>query len=177
MRKVALALCVNAGAVAPAATGSADDVVSGVDADGAPDERSSASTPRPAATVEESSDWREILPGLTLGSQLRLRTESRRNTRFDAARPGNDEDYLLSRFRFDLTWEPSDWVTGIVELQDARIHGEEAIEVGYGAILRRRLPAGRQFRAGHGGLLLLADDGRVLRGAAWHGKHTHKIMI
>ena len=77
--------------------------------------------------MEESSDRGEILPGLTMGSQLRLRTESRRNTRFDAARPGNDEDYLLSRFRFDLAWEPSAWVTGIVELQDARILGEEAI--------------------------------------------------
>ena len=77
--------------------------------------------------MEESSDRGEILPGLTMGSQLRLRTESRRNARFDAAQPGNDEDYLLSRFRFDLAWEPSAWVTGIVELQDARILGEEAI--------------------------------------------------
>ena len=33
-----------------------------------------------------------------MGSQLRLRTESRRNAKFDGARPGNDEDYLLSRF-------------------------------------------------------------------------------
>ena len=81
----------------------------------------------PATAIEEPSDWREILPGLTIGSQLRLRTESRRNARFDDARPGNDEDYLLSRFRFDLTWEPSDRITGAVELQDARIHGEQAI--------------------------------------------------
>ena len=29
--------------------------------------------------------------------------------------------------RFDLPWEPSDRITGIVELQDARIHGEQAI--------------------------------------------------
>ena len=79
------------------------------------------------ASGDQPSDWREILPGLTIGSQLRLRTESRRNVRFDDARPGNDEDYLLSRFRFDLTWEPNDWITGAVELQDARIHGEQAI--------------------------------------------------
>ena len=85
----------------------------------------SASTARTA--IEESSDWREILPGLTMGSQLRLRTESRRNAKFDGALPGNDEDYLLSRFRFDLTWEPNDWIAGVVELQDARIHGERAI--------------------------------------------------
>ena len=79
------------------------------------------------ATVEGPSDWYEILPGLTMGSQLRLRAESRRNAKFDGARPGNDEDYLLSRFRFDLTWRPSDRVSGVVELQDARIHGERAI--------------------------------------------------
>ena len=85
----------------------------------------SASTAR--TEIEESSDWREILPGLTMGSQLRLRTESRRNARFDGALPGNDEDYLLSRFRFDLTWEPNDRIAGVVELQDARIHGERAI--------------------------------------------------
>ena len=85
----------------------------------------SASTTRTA--IEESSDWREILPGLTMGSQLRLRTESRRNAKFDGALPGNDEDYLLSRFRFDLTWEPNDRIAGVVELQDARIHGERAI--------------------------------------------------
>ena len=82
---------------------------------------------RALAAVEESSDWREILPGLTMGSQLRLQTESRRNSKFDGTRAGNDEDYLLSRFRFDLTWKPSDRVSAIVELQDARIHGEQAI--------------------------------------------------
>ena len=76
---------------------------------------------------ETPSDWREILPGLTLGSQLRLRGESRRNFKFDDARAGNDEGYLLSRVRLGLTWRPSDRVTGAVELQDARIHGEEAI--------------------------------------------------
>ena len=124
---VGLTLCVSAGVVTPAAADSPDVGISRGDADGAADEQSSAFTERSAAAVEESSDWREILPGLTMGSQLRLRTESRRNARFDGTQPGNDEDYLLSRFRFDLTWEPSDWVTGIVELQDARIHGEEAI--------------------------------------------------
>ena len=99
-------------------------------ADGAPEvpavpaARASASA---QADIEEPSDWRELLPGLTMGSQMRLRTETRRNAKFDGGRPGNDEDYLLSRFRFGLTWEPADWVDGIVELQDARIHGERAI--------------------------------------------------
>ena len=106
----ALALCLTVAFAAPRAAGAADD--------GVPDTESA---------VEESFDWREILPGLTMGSQLRLRTESRRNAEFDGARPGNDEDYLLSRFRFDLTWQPSDRIAGVVELQDARIHGERAI--------------------------------------------------
>ncbi len=86
----------------------------------------SEAPPAPAAT-DASSDWREILPGLTLGSEIRLRSESRRNTGFDRARAGNDEDYLLSRYRVGLTWEPSARVTGVVELQDARMLGEEAI--------------------------------------------------
>ena len=76
---------------------------------------------------ETPSDWREILPGLTVGSQLRLRGESRRNFKFDDARAGNDEGYLLARVRLALTWRPSEQVTGAVVLQDARIHGEEAI--------------------------------------------------
>ncbi len=76
---------------------------------------------------ETPSDRREILPGLTVGSQLRLRGESRRNFKFDDARAGNDEGFLLSRLRVGLTWQPNDRITGAVELQDARIHGEEAI--------------------------------------------------
>ena len=123
----ALALC---GVVGPVAANDNDHGISGVETQAASETRSSGSPARAAAAaqaLEESSDWREILPGLTMGSQLRLRTESRRNARFDGARPGNDEDYLLSRFRFDLAWEPNDWIAGIVELQDARIHGEQAI--------------------------------------------------
>ena len=123
----ALALC---GVVGPVAANDNDHGISGVETQAASGTLSSGSSARAAAAaqaLEESSDWREILPGLTMGSQLRLRTESRRNARFDGARPGNDEDYLLSRFRFDLTWEPSDWIAGIIELQDARIHGERAI--------------------------------------------------
>ena len=111
---------------APAAAGDGAQDTSAVPAvPAASASTASASTAR--AVIEESSDWREILPGLTMGSQLRLRTESRRNARFDGALPGNDEDYLLSRFRFDLTWEPNDRIAGVVELQDARIHGERAI--------------------------------------------------
>ena len=87
----------------------------------------SAGGAAPASGADERGDWRQILPGVTLGAQLRLRTESRRNFKFDDARPGNDEDFLLSRLRFGLTWAPSDTVTGVVEFQDARIHGETAI--------------------------------------------------
>lgn len=141
---VAFALCLTAGFAAPESaspgpTNPADDRVSGTEsvAESGPNAPApAAGTPAGAETaqaaatgtaVEESPDRREILPGLTMGSQLRLRTESRRNVRFDRARPGNDEDYLLSRLRFDLAWEPNDRAAAVVELQDARIHGEQAI--------------------------------------------------
>ncbi len=123
----ALALCGTAGAQSGAAAPTTADA--SLFADVAP-EAPVSSDPEPAsgaAVTDATSDWREILPGLTVGSQLRFRTESRRNARFDPARAGNDEDYLLSRLRVDLTWEPGDWVTGFVELQDARMLGEEAI--------------------------------------------------
>lgn len=80
-----------------------------------------------AAPASGPQDWRQILPGVTLGGGMRLRTESRRNFKFDDARTGNDEGFLLSRLRFGLTWEPTDTLTGVVEFQDARIHGETAI--------------------------------------------------
>ena len=116
-------------AAAPADDGKADESA-GATASGVPTSTAIAALTAAAtaqAAIEQPSDWREILPGLTMGSQLRLRSEVRRNARFDDARPGDDEDYLLSRARFDLTWAPNDRVTGTVELQDARILGEEAI--------------------------------------------------
>ena len=80
-----------------------------------------------ASGADEGRDWRQVLPGVTLGAQMRLRTERRHNFRFDDTQSGNDEGFLLSRFRLGLTWEPNDTVTGVVELQDARIFGETAI--------------------------------------------------
>ena len=110
----------------PGAAGPADESAQGgQDMPAVRDARATGSAAQ--AGIEEPADWREILPGFTLGSQVRLRTESRRNARFDGERSGNDEDYLLSRFRFGLTWDPTDRVSGVVELQDARIHGERAI--------------------------------------------------
>ncbi len=44
----------------------------------------SAQVPTPA----DNRDWRQILPGLTIGSQARFRTETRRNFRFDDSLPG-----------------------------------------------------------------------------------------
>ncbi len=118
---------------APGASAARDARTSASTADDVPIPATAHDAPISASTAQEviedssDSDWRELLPGLTMGSQLRLRSESRRNAKFDGARPGNDEDYLLSRFRFDLSWEPSAWVNGKVELQDARIHGEQGI--------------------------------------------------
>ena len=118
-----LLACHVAGQAQSAAAGNAG--ATGPSTPAAAGSRSSGGAPQ--APPEAPSDWREILPGLTVGSQLRLRGESRRNFKFDDARAGNDEGFLLSRFRLGLTWRPSDRVTGAVELQDARIHGEEAI--------------------------------------------------
>ena len=58
-----------------------------------------ASIGRGGGDVESFSRIGAILPGLTVGSQLRLRGESRRNFKFDDARAGNDEGFVLSRFR------------------------------------------------------------------------------
>jgi len=80
-----------------------------------------------AAAADDGDDWRQILPGLTIGSQLRFRTETRRSFRFDDALAGNDEDFVLSRFRFDVAWEASEQVSAVVAVQDARIFGETAI--------------------------------------------------
>ena len=80
------------------------------------------------AAGDREPDWREILPGLTMGSQLRLRAEGRNDFKFDEARSGNDEGFVLSRLRWNLTWEPTEHVTGVVELQDARIYVERAID-------------------------------------------------
>ena len=114
------------GRVLPAVLASCLAAVSSFFFPAAADAQPAGRAPAPAAQ-ENPSDWREIAPGLTMGSQLRLRGEVRRNARFDDARPGDGEDYLLSRARFDLTWAPNDRLTGVVVLQDARILGEEAI--------------------------------------------------
>ncbi|MDA1091914.1 MAG: alginate export family protein [Acidobacteria bacterium] len=77
-----------------------------------------------APSPADTRDWREILPSLTISSQVRFRAETRRNVRFDDALPDNGEDFLLSRFRFALTWQPTTALIGVLELQDARIFGE-----------------------------------------------------
>lgn len=118
-----LLACPVAGQAQSAAAGSAGTTGTGTRAAAGASSAGEERQPPP----ETPSDRREILPGLTVGSQLRLRGESRRNFKFDDARAGNDEGFLLSRFRVGLTWQPSEQVTGAVELQDARIHGEEAI--------------------------------------------------
>lgn len=85
----ALILFCTVALAAPAATASGDG------APAAPDARASETTAQ--AAIEEPSDRREILPDLTMDSHIRLQTESRRNTKFDRARPGNDDDKLFSR--------------------------------------------------------------------------------
>ncbi len=52
-----------------------------------------------APSPADTRDWREILPGLTISSQVRFRAETRRNVRFDDALPDNDEDFLSTCIR------------------------------------------------------------------------------
>ena len=62
-----------------------------------------------------------------MAGQLSCERRGTTTSTYDDAATGNDEDYLLSRLRLGFTWAPRDNVTGAIELQDARIAGEEAI--------------------------------------------------
>jgi len=79
--------------------------------------------PAPLAVAQD----REIAPGVNVGGQMRLRTESRRNFKFDPSARGNDETIGLSRVRLRLAWKPADIAEGVVEFQDARLYNAEAI--------------------------------------------------
>ncbi len=51
---------------------------------------------------------------------LRLRTESKVDYNFNESNQG----YFLSQFRLNASWQPNDWISLVVEGQDARIFGE-----------------------------------------------------
>ena len=52
-----------------------------------------------------------------MGSPLRLPAEGRNDFKFDESRAGIHEGFVLSRFRWGLTWEPAEQLAGVAELQ------------------------------------------------------------
>ncbi len=57
---------------------------------------------------------------LSVGGEIRLRWEGRRHAGF---RSGNDDGYLLTRFRFHLDVHPGEWFRAYIEGQDAQALG------------------------------------------------------
>ncbi|HSR68616.1 MAG TPA: alginate export family protein [Acidobacteriota bacterium] len=74
---------------------------------------------------------RPVAPSLSASATLRARFEIKRGVRFDEAQAAADEDFTLSRLRLHLTWAPARWegrLAAFIELQDARIWGEDFID-------------------------------------------------
>ena len=65
---------------------------------------------------------------LRVGASLRLRSEIKDDFKFGSGAVGNDEQYLLTQSRVNLTWTPAGRAAVFIEIQDARIFGEEGID-------------------------------------------------
>jgi len=63
----------------------------------------------------------ELPNWLKLGGEIRTRAEGFENGAF---KPNNNDLYLLTRFRIDLTIKPTDWLKIFAEGQDARVFGK-----------------------------------------------------
>ncbi len=63
-----------------------------------------------------------------VGASVRLRTEIKDDFKFGSGTLGNDEQYLLTQSRVNLVWTPAARATVFIEIQDARIFGEEGID-------------------------------------------------
>ncbi len=63
-----------------------------------------------------------------VGASVRLRTEIKDDFKFGSGALGNDEQYLLTQSRVNLGWTPAPRATVFIEIQDARIFGEEGID-------------------------------------------------
>ncbi len=109
-------------------------------------------TPAPVSYLNDR------LPGwIRLSAAERLRLESVQGQDYV---PGNDDVYLLLRFRFDVTLRPASWMRVYSELQDARVVSQSPpvrppnqntwdlrqayIELGQGEDARFRIRVGRQ---------------------------------
>ena len=84
-----------------------------------------------SATVPSGNGSDQAAPArevFKVGASVRLRTEVRDDSKFGSTNPGNDEQYLLTQMRVNATWNPATRATVFVEIQDARIFGEEGID-------------------------------------------------
>ncbi len=102
-----------------------------VPASGAAQTAHAASATSGSATVPSGNGSAQAAPPpkvFKVGASVRLRTEIRNNFKFGSAAVGNDEQYLLTQFRVNLRWNPATRATVFVEIQDARIFGEEGID-------------------------------------------------
>ena len=84
-----------------------------------------------SATVPSGNGSDQAAPArevFKVGVSVRLRTEIRDDFKFGSTNPGNDEQYLLTQSRVNATWNPATRATVFVEIQDARIFGEEGID-------------------------------------------------
>ena len=76
---------------------------------------------------DQAAPTREVFK---VGASVRLRTEVRDDFKFGSTDPGNDEQLLLTQLRVNATWNAATRATVFVEVQDARILGEEGINQG-----------------------------------------------
>ena len=84
-----------------------------------------------SATVPSGNGSDQAAPArevFKVGASVRLRTEVRDDFKFGSTNPGNHERYLLTQSRVNATWNPATRATVFVEIQDARIFGEEGID-------------------------------------------------
>ncbi len=77
--------------------------------------------------AEEKQDYHQLTPDLRFDASLRLRGEIKNDVLFNNALPGNDDEYLLSRLRIGLTWNPSEVFKAFIEGQDARIYFDDQV--------------------------------------------------
>ncbi len=79
----------------------------------------------PASAIAQTASNVEKV--VEVGASPHLRPEIKDDFKLGSAAVGNDEQYLLSQARITLTWSPASRASVFIEVQDARIFGEEGI--------------------------------------------------
>lgn len=73
-----------------------------------------------AQSARPEHNWKEILPGLHLGGSFKTRVEYKDDFNFQRGR----QDYLLTRTRLSLRYQPVEQFEALIEGQDARVFSE-----------------------------------------------------